>query len=257
MVDKARCHEVSVSYLAYGFKLVAVGVEGNLAVVGVPRCVGRVYHGIGLVKRVVPKYVRVAVGDADVILVDVHRRRVVKLAQRHVDMLCVAHEWHCSVRGAVSAVGVHLHGFGEHPVPKGVKRQAVVLYRVIGLAVGTGHRGALVEVDLEACHRCACRHVATHELGAVCTEHISIGLLPCEGDKLVAPRCEVGNVHGVSRVGKRGHPSRVAFLLCFYKVAALVEDVERDRPDMVVEHVGALQVVVVLEVDVKTVGAVA
>lgn len=256
VVDKARGHEVGVSYLANGFKLVAVGVEGYLAVVCIPRCVGSIYYGVGLVKRVVPKNMRVTVGDADVVFIDVHHRGIVYLTQCHAYVLRVAHERYGSVCGTVTALGVHLNGFGEHSVPKGVERQAVVLYRVIGLAVGPCHRGALVKFYLEALHSRTCRHVATHELGTLCLEHVAVRFLSGQGDKLVTARRKVRHMHGIPWVTERSNATHVALFLCFHKVAILVEHVEGDRAYMVVEHVGTLQVVVVLEVDVEAVGAV-
>lgn len=77
VIEDARGHEVGMSYLAQFLHLIAIGIKGRRAVVGVPCGMGRVHHPVGLVERVVPQDVCVAVGDAQVVVVDVHLCRVV------------------------------------------------------------------------------------------------------------------------------------------------------------------------------------
>ena len=81
-----------MSYMAQFLHLIAIGIKGRRAVVGVPCGMGRVHHPVGLVERVVPQDVGVAVGNAQVVVVDVHLCRVVKLTQGDIDFLGITHQ---------------------------------------------------------------------------------------------------------------------------------------------------------------------
>ena len=145
-----------MSYLAHSLKRVAAAVNGRRAVVGVPCVVRSVNHGIGLVERVVPKDVRVAVGDGYVVVSHVHLSWVVELAQRYVDFLCVAHERDSVISGFL---GKHLHRLNLHAVPQRVERQPVVVNQQQVLT-----RRSCLEPYVERRHVDSCRKVRAHKV---------------------------------------------------------------------------------------------
>ena len=226
----------------------------RILVFGVPRCVRSVDYGARrLVNGVVPQQRRVAVGNGHVIVSDVHSPRVVRLIKRDVDFLGVTHKRYGGVRGTVRLVREHLDRLHQHAVPQRIERQAVVDDVV---SVGAAARGT-VELYAQLGHVIALGHVSAHEAGAAVGKHVGIGALAGKGYELVFARIERRDVHSVGLVLQGSHPVGVALLLGHYEFAVFVERIERHRAYVVVEHVGALKVVVILEGDIQAVSTVA
>ena len=230
-------------YMAQFLHLIAIGIKGRRAVVGVPCGMGRVHHPVGLVERVVPQDVCIAVGNAQVVVVDVHLCRVVNLTQGDVDLLGVAHERD----GVVGRLpGIHLHRLHLHAVPQRVEGQAVV--------VDEKHIVALLrrlQPDVERLHVVAFLRLGADEAGPTSLHLLGIGVLSGQHDELILAGIKI-HVHGVGRIGQRHRAADVGLRLLADVLAVLVEHVDVDGSHVVVEHVGALKVVVILEVEIQS-----
>ena len=228
-------------------QVVSFGVGCRYPVVRVPRRVGRVGHLLGLVQGVVPKNTGITVDDAEFIVGHVHLRGVIYLAQADVDVFCVAHQGD----GIVGGLSLEdLCGGKLHAVPQSVQRQAAMRHLPSRRA-----RHAVQRHVQRSFHRVARTWLTAHK---TCTSPGQLGLiilLPGQYQKLVLARGEV-HAHRVQRGRKGGMPRHVGLFLFRHIPPFLVEDIHRDGTHMVVEHVGPLQVVVILKGEVQPCGAI-
>ena len=102
--------------------------------------------------------------------------------------------------------------------------------------------GLVVERDGKRRHLLASGWLIDAELRPLSGQHLLERRLPGEDNVLVAPRLQIES-HFVTIPGER----RAAFRLRGKERAVLVKDISRNATHMVGEHVGPLQVVVVLE----------
>lgn len=249
MVEDAGGHEVGVGGLAVSAEGMAVEVGGGGAVGGLPRGVGGIDEGLCLVYGVVPEDAGVAVGDGHGVVVDVHLGGVGYFAQGDVDLLRVAGEGD----GVVGGFGVvDGYGFRLDSVPEGVEGLAFVEHG----CGRVGRAGAfMVECDGELLHAFPGLGLGADEVGAGAAELFAVALLPGQHDEFVAPGLEV-HVHAVEGRTEGRVGAGVALFLLGDVAALFVVDVDGDGADVVAEHVGALEVVVILEGEVEPDGAV-
>ena len=145
-------------------------------------------------------------------------------------------------------LGEHLHGRGLHAVPEGVEGSLHVVYHQHVARLG-------VEADIQLAHVVAYRWQRAGEVGALAGKLVGVAVLSGQHDELVFARVQI-HVHAIVGVGQGREVGRVLLALRLDELALLVEYQHVHSSYVVIEHVGPLQVVIILELQVEPRGAV-
>lgn len=208
----------------------------------------RVGHAI---YRIVPEDVRIAVGDAKVVVISIDFVGTIQVAQGDGDLLRVTYKrTGVALRGRHGVVLHHDILLTTHP--QCVERHTLVVDKQC-VRYASDRLG--IERQAKVMHRRASLHGAVEaKLGTTGVEALFVRLLEGYGFVMISARSHV-EVHGKVFVCQGARGGSVAHRLLVKVVALLVEEIDGDAAHVVGKYVGIVEIIVVSEVYIQSLGA--